>query len=237
MRRHGFVKGKGRGVTGPGENTEDEGPDAAADLGDFVGVFQELNKEVNDACGTQTGRKNAGGDNDADDVGVAFAHAVKKLLDRVLGVAAGDRKRVNHAHEHRGCDRNLHLRQPQRRAHKEHHGNERRNSVKDVGAFRKFRGGLGLEFAEPFLTVVAVNHADDGHQHNGGNRKTQGHHAVVADEGHHVDTRKLRNEGVVRDARVKVRGHQARSGCSRPKTRAHHDRDDRGTHGRAKTCH
>lgn len=89
VRRHGFVKGKGRGVTGPGENTEDEGPDAAADLGDFVGVFQELNKEVNDACGTQTGRKNAGGDNDADDVGVAFAHAVKKLLDRVLGVAAG----------------------------------------------------------------------------------------------------------------------------------------------------
>lgn len=205
MRRHGFVKREGGRVTGTGQNAEDEGAEAAADLGDFVGVRQELNEKVDHAAGAKTGRKHAGSNDDAEDVGVAFTHAVEELLRGFLRIRAGDGKRIHGTDQHGRGNGNLDAGDPEGDDNKEHHRNERSDGVEDVHLeFRIGCSGILREFAfKAFRTVVLVDHADDRHQNDGGNAETQGHHAVRTDEGHHVHAGELRNERVMRDAGVK----------------------------------
>ena len=164
MRGHGFIEGKRRRVARTRQHAQNEGADAAADLRNLVGVLEEFHKEVDDAAGAQPRREHTGRNDDAHDVGVAFAHAVKELLRHGLGIGARHDERVDHTDQHGGRDRNLHAGNPQREDDEENHGNERSQRKKNVRVFGKLARTFGLKFAEAFLLEVAVDETHHRHQ-------------------------------------------------------------------------
>lgn len=60
VRRDGFVEGERGGVAGARQDAEDVRADGTADLGDFIGVRQVVDEEVDHARGAKTGGEHAG---------------------------------------------------------------------------------------------------------------------------------------------------------------------------------
>ena len=160
MRRDSFIEGKRRRVARPRNHAHDKRADRAAPAGNFIGMFEQIDKDSHKSRSRQTGGENTRGNDDAQNVAVAFAHADEELLGEFLRIGKRDGKRIDGTDQHGLSYAHFDGGKPQIARHKQSDRNERRNCFENVAA-PDIVGNGSLCFFGPSFLIVAQRKADN----------------------------------------------------------------------------
>ena len=199
-------------------------------------MLQEVDEGGNRARRLQPRGEDAGGNDEADHGGVTGTAALKERLGEFAGVHEGDERHADDTDQHRSDDVHARFREPDGCDHQDGERNERDERLDVIHL--EFSGFLDFDLAG-FIRRLVILVFDD-HQHgideDGKENKPHDVGRGIDDEVHHAHVGDLRDEDVVRAARVEDEAcHRAapdrRGGCRRTDAGAQEKRNEGGACG------